>query len=414
MPLAFLEGRHAVVTWSYAFNDGSLRGFGPVRVWDANTGRVLQIGESDHSLSGGDVSKSGQWIAVSDTRVESAVQIHDSRTGEKRIELPRSIAKSIVKGIAFSPDERRLALIERTSAESRVSVWDIQSKHEIVAVPHSGLIPTNFYGFGLQLLKWSPDGELVAIAESGDREAPGTPKIHLARVNSGQLLRSFAGPERSALLETQFSPDSRYFAAAFSTPNRPVFAANCWGVENGDETLHVEGDVAQIRPHGPWVIDWGRGTAPKRVRVFGFADPNPQFEFPLGPDEGVSGGLAFDHRTIALSLRGSDRLTEWLMARGWSIPWRPEEYWHACFVDGPTRREIGRLTPIRLPKGDSNATWAEFSPDGKVFAFNDGRMLRMYDLPPHKPLAWFFTGTALIALPIALLAWRRTRKLRAA
>jgi WD40 repeat protein len=68
-------------------------------------------------------------------------------------------------------------------------------------------------------------------------------------------------------------------------------------------------------------------------------------------------------------------------------------------------REMGRIP---------NVNEVVFSPDGRTaFAARD-REIQVWDLPPHKPLAWFFTGTALIAPPISLVAWRRTRKLSAA
>jgi hypothetical protein len=38
----------------------------------------------------------------------------------------------------------------------------------------------------------------------------------------------------------------------------------------------------------------------------------------------------------------------------------------------------------------------------------------LWDIPPRKSLTWFAAVAALLALPIALVAWRRTRKLRAA
>jgi hypothetical protein len=45
---------------------------------------------------------------------------------------------------------------------------------------------------------------------------------------------------------------------------------------------------------------------------------------------------------------------------------------------------------------------------GSQFAY------QIYDIPPRKSLTWFAGGAAPLALPIAFLAWRRTRKLRAA
>jgi hypothetical protein len=60
-----------------------------------------------------------------------------------------------------------------------------------------------------------------------------------------------------------------------------------------------------------------------------------------------------------------------------------------------------------------------FSPDGRLLATlsadeetNLNRVVRIWDVPPHKPLTWFLAGTALVACPLAWLARRRTRRLR--
>jgi WD40 repeat protein len=415
MPLRFLEGRRALVTWSYAVQNQEIVGCGPLRVWDADTRTVLQIGGSDHSLSAGDVSRSGQWIAESPVSVDVAVLVHDARTGEKVLEVPRSIAQSRVIAVAFSPDDMQIAFAEGTGHEFRVRVWDTQTNKETFAFPYPVMKHSDSFGFGGRLLTWSLDGAYLAVGETGGRDEPGIPTVHVRRLSSGEIVRTFQGPARSVIADMRFSPDSKQLAATFCTPNRPLYNASCWNVESGHETFSVAGDDALIRPLGPWVIDSGRGAEPKGVRVFGFAEPTPQLAFPLKPEEGVvSGGLAFDHRTLAVGAEGPDRLTKWLLAQGWSVPWRQEEYWEIRFVDGFTHREISKLKPMRVPNVDTRATWAEFSPDGRLFAVNDGQTLRLYDYPPRKSLRWFPAGSALLALPIALAAWRRSRKLRAA
>jgi WD40 repeat protein len=58
----------------------------------------------------------------------------------------------------------------------------------------------------------------------------------------------------------------------------------------------------------------------------------------------------------------------------------------------------------------------QFSPGGGMLVTEEGNTIRLWfwDLPPRKSLIWFAAGAAILALPIALVAWRRTRKLRAA
>jgi hypothetical protein len=60
---------------------------------------------------------------------------------------------------------------------------------------------------------------------------------------------------------------------------------------------------------------------------------------------------------------------------------------------------------------------ADWSPDATTVAFlnaDGNNLLTIWDIPPCKSLTWFAAGAAILALPIALVAWRRTRKLRAA
>jgi hypothetical protein len=66
----------------------------------------------------------------------------------------------------------------------------------------------------------------------------------------------------------------------------------------------------------------------------------------------------------------------------------------------------------------ANGCWL---PGGRQFTAFDGggelgeaSEIYIFDFPPHQSRTWFACGAALIALPIALLAWRRNRKRRAA
>jgi hypothetical protein len=53
------------------------------------------------------------------------------------------------------------------------------------------------------------------------------------------------------------------------------------------------------------------------------------------------------------------------------------------------------------------------SPNGQMLAVQrDNSIIDVFDLPPRKPLTWFALAAALLALPLAGLAWRRSRCLR--
>jgi WD40 repeat protein len=88
----------------------------------------------------------------------------------------------------------------------------------------------------------------------------------------------------------------------------------------------------------------------------------------------------------------------------------------------PTEPDFRSVTLISADTGQLTATvrgdadFARWSRDGSLLATvdQDERTIRIWDVPPRQSLAWLAVGAALLALPIALVAWRRTRKLRAA
>jgi hypothetical protein len=62
----------------------------------------------------------------------------------------------------------------------------------------------------------------------------------------------------------------------------------------------------------------------------------------------------------------------------------------------------------------SGLLWLPGEPAVATYDNDNSSVWRIWDIPPRKSLSWFAAGAALLALPIALLAWRRTRRLRAA
>jgi hypothetical protein len=55
-----------------------------------------------------------------------------------------------------------------------------------------------------------------------------------------------------------------------------------------------------------------------------------------------------------------------------------------------------------------------FHADGKTALASSQGEIQVWDIPPRKSLPWFAVGAAFLALPIALLARRRVRRLRGA
>jgi WD40 repeat protein len=251
----------------------------------------------------------------------------------------------------------------------------------------------------------------LGVASAGVPAKVGSPSVHLWEVDSGRLIRTLTGPQGGVWQNLRFAADSRFIAAVFfvfPTLQKGSWLVSRWEVASGLEALSISGNGANLQAGMPWVIDQGGNGTLRRVRVFDFFGSTPMLEVPLSSHEGPL--LAADGRTLAIDSLSGNPVAEWLAAHGVTVSWGREEYSRIRFLDGLTGREIGRLPPIPIPKGDTTATWAQFSLDGSLFAVNDGATLRIWDIPPRKPLTWFAVGATLLALPMALVARWRVRR----
>jgi hypothetical protein len=99
----------------------------------------------------------------------------------------------------------------------------------------------------------------------------------------------------------------------------------------------------------------------------------------------------------------------------------PTQECRGAIFDAQTGSKLGEI-PFMCGWRDDPRRYSPFetldwSPDDKtLLTLRPGTLStwEIWDIPPRKSLMWFAAGAALLALPIALLAWRRTRKLRAA
>jgi WD40 repeat protein len=76
--------------------------------------------------------------------------------------------------------------------------------------------------------------------------------------------------------------------------------------------------------------------------------------------------------------------------------------------DAANGREIGCVA--------GEFRWARWSPESRLLATldDDRHVVRIWDIPPRKPLGWFAIAAGIVALPIAWIARRRVRRLRSA
>lgn len=119
----------------------------PLRVWDANTGRML-FG-IPRRTGCGIFSPDGRWLTVgiSPFGMHEAA-IFDARTGEERHRLP--LGHDHIRALAFSPDGRTLA----TAMDRRIQLWNTETWKE--------LNPGSGHAEPVQTLAFAPDGKTLA------------------------------------------------------------------------------------------------------------------------------------------------------------------------------------------------------------------------------------------------------------
>jgi WD40 repeat protein len=391
--LGFLPGRRALLFWEGGAPPGPERySSGSVHLYDADSGRVenwFTPEEPVYALPFGApfddrwLSPDGRWLALLHLRGDApALRVYGLPGGTPRADLPFAVEYGDLRGLALAGD--RLAFADRASG-GRVRLWDLAAGRQVAVLPAAG-----------NILAFDPDGRALAVAAK-----PRTPTQQAGPIQLWDAVRqrpavTLAGSDLRGLVNLWFSPDGRHVAAAFLRPGAPGLVC-CWRVADGAATVRAEGDSVGIRPGRPWVFDQGRLGA-RAVRVFDYNGGLGQV--PLGPDDWLAhDGVSPDGGTLAVMSVAGDRVAEWLRARGVPWPFRRTPVERLRFIDVATDRELGHLPP------GSDGAEDMFSPDGRLFVTSAGGTVRVWDVPPRRPLAWVITA-ALPAVPLAWLARR--------
>jgi WD40 repeat protein len=285
--VAFLPDRKSLVS---AAADGA------VIVWDTAHGKPLR-----HAQAPGTrawclaVSPDGKTLAVGCH--DKSVQLWDAMTFKL---VGTLTADGSVRGLAFSPDGRRLAVVSGDEPDLRsakpeegqgAGVWDVTTQQRLIRFEgHDGTV---------KAVAYSPDGKTVATGG-----ADGTTRLWDA--TTGQELRKFEGPT-TVVEAVRFSPDGKLLAAAARGGTTRVWrlAMNDTPMSFGvGQSSHLWALV--FSPDGRLLATGTRGPNPVKsaVRVWDVLSGKERARF-VGHQE-TAAGLCFSEDGRILASGGCD------------------------------------------------------------------------------------------------------------
>jgi WD40 repeat protein len=202
-----------------------------VKVWDAETGELLQFLGTGDGFYRAAFSPNGKWLAAADATDSRSpggglVRVWDVRSGKSRHVFPGD--HKGVTWLTFSPDEKLLA----TGTEETVAIWELETGREV------GTYRGGHQG-GVRALAFRQGGrELTSLGSDGvikTWDATRGPECRILRTG--------------AAWQATISNDGRRVAAAASHVTKRAFGTVVWDAENGQELTWFASD-----PESPRVV----------------------------------------------------------------------------------------------------------------------------------------------------------------
>jgi WD40 repeat protein/serine/threonine protein kinase len=309
-----------------------------VRVWDAQTGREVQVLRGNtEAIAAVAFRPDGKQVASAGA--DHTVRVWDVATGREAYAL-RGHSRGVVR-VAFSPDGRFLASL---GADRTLKVWDAAPQEAVLVTEHPR---------GALAVAFSPDGQRLA---SGGLDQ----MVKVCDIRTGRETLALKG-HTGAVISVAFSPDGRRLASGGR--DRTV---RVWDLAAGREVICFQGhadavSAAAFSPDGKRIVSASLGTT-ATVRVWDAATGQ---ELAPTPPAAARSPMAFspDGRYLASGVHGAFTVLVWEAATGRPVVTLPER---KSTVPGLDFSAVNCLA---------------FSPDGKFLASGgNSRMVRLWDL----------------------------------
>ncbi|MBW3579170.1 MAG: WD40 repeat domain-containing protein [Actinobacteria bacterium] len=190
---------------------------GMARVWDLQTGAVLQVLEGHAGkVIVTSFSPDGRWLVTTD---EQGARIWDAASGSLLHVLGHGRG---VYGVSWSPDGQQIVT---ASFEDVIRVWDVATGRQSTTIG----APT-----AVSFAHWTPDGEAVLAWSAMD------PQLYLFDVSTGKQLAVLQGHDDAAV-DARVSPDGQYAVSVGLDST-----ARIWDLRAGKEVAELDEFSTQV------------------------------------------------------------------------------------------------------------------------------------------------------------------------
>jgi WD40 repeat protein len=347
------------------------------------------------------VSPDGRWLVAREYLREithTRAELFDLTSGTE-IGLSKMLGDDSIdfRQALFSPDGKWLALAYVAKCDEHyVQIWDVAGRRPAAILP-AAFDPMAFSTDGRHLATnaWAPQKAASYFAVwdvATGRE--------MSRANNplGFALRSLTSDGKALILS--LDENIRVYN---KWPHEEFICQNIadgrvrWSVSDVEfyRRVHKDGRLVMYRTN--------RKNAVSEAVVLDIESGQVQSRITLA-DLAVFRDIAPDGESVLIGRRVTSRFAvfrAWLARHG--LMGFVLEDFEEVLIDTATGRQLHSFPVNSAKYGTDGQSLMQFGSDGEI---------TQWDIPPRKPLTWFALAAAILALPVAGLAWRRSRRLR--